>query len=774
MADIKVRFEVNPNKESEPKELLGNIVNDNAELSNVSLKTDTSNIFQNVPQKNSDGINGLSWGKTFINDKGQQDSYLVFDEQGYVDNEDLQGGVLESEQNPTEFIWGVVPESKQYSVKLTFSNASNLKDIIVYGNQTTNQFPTRAIIDGTTEIYSDDYRWAINLQTESDTHTIEFTHWNRANYNASLNFIAIMMRYFEIDKQKGLKSIESLSQITGQPKDIFYGVIPNSGSIEIIDIDGEIADMITDGVIPNSNLNLEIFANNKQVQNHSTNSSDYSRDKIFSVDMSNKLSNLENLTYDGFKNEDMTRTLYDILVDGLKTIGYTDSDYIDDVMLGEENTNYLKSITYPSPYMPVMNFKDFMDKLCEIAQLILTQNDNGDLIFVNLKPVNVINDCIVIPQRMQYSQPFKTIVLNNKIERVEYVNSNFRRDIDKTVNTYTNENTFIEPFTEDFVPITNRDYHYFRGQTLGQYLTQGVRVETFVTNGSFEIVDQSIQTISDFQFSVSGKKFNKPFYGYNVRNESFWSDPTYSLISDLKVTFNTYQDGSVVDFTEKLSEVSYSFRELQYSEDKTLKLSHNNSINFTKIEDGRWKVDYSILTSTAWYYWYGTDYEGPDEQNDERGEFKSVEKLTISANGNQWVLDFIDNVVKVGDTNSTLYKSLSRNELLQDNTTYNGTNIGTVIANNILKLYNKGLSTAEISVVCGDYYNEKGKLIKKWANGDILQIGDIVRIDKDNKGNPLWKYSNGLNMYFKITGRKFRYAGVPLLDLELQEVKVVN
>ena len=760
MADIKVRFEVNPNAESE---LLGDVNNVNAEISNVSVKTNSSGIFQNIPTSQSDGINGLLFAQD-----------LVFDDEGYVDNTDLKGGVIQSEQEPTEFIWGVVPESKQYSVKLTFSNASNLKDIIVYGNKTTNQFPIRAIIDGTTEIFSDDYRWAINLQTESDTHTIEFTHWNRANYNATLTLISVMMKYFEIDKRSGLKSVESLSQSTGQPKEIYYGVVPSSGSLQVLDVNGEIADMVTDEIIPNSNLNIEIFANGKKIQQHSSSNSDYSRDKIFSIDMSNKLSNLQNLTYGGFKNEDITKTLYDILVDGLNTIGYNDISYIDNVMLGEENTNYLKSITYPSPYMPVMRFKEFIDKVCEIAQLTLTENDNGDLVFINLKPVDKINNYIVIPSKMQNSLPFKTVVLNNKIERVEYVNSNFRRDIDKTVNTYTNENTFIEPFTEEFIPVSNSDYYFFRGQSAGQYLTQGVRIETFVTNGTFEIVDQSIQTISDFKFSVSGKKFNSPLYGFGVRNESFWSDPTYSLISDLKVTFNTHGEGSLVDFTDNLSEISYSFNRLEDFEPKTLKLSHKNSINFTKIEDGRWKVDYSILTSTAWYYWYGTDYSGADDENIETAEFKSVEKLTISANGNQWVLDFIDNVVKVGDENSTLYKSLSKNELMQDNATYNGTNIGTTISNNILNTYNKGLSNAEISVVCGNYYDSNGNLVKNWTNGDVLQIGDIIRIDKNNDGESLWKYSNGSNMYWRVIGRNFRYAGVPLIDLQLQEVKVVD
>ena len=288
MADIKVRFEVNPNAESE---LLGDVNNVNAEISNVSVKTNSSSIFQNIPTSQSNGINGLSFAQD-----------LVFDGEGFLDNDDLLGGVLESEENATEFVWGVVPENKQYSVKLTFTNASSLKDIIVYGNKTTNQFPTRAIIDGTTEIYSDDYRWAINLQTESDTHTIEFTHWNRANYNACLTLIRVMMKYFEIDKRNGLKSVESLSQSTGQPKEIFYGVVPSSGSLEVVDLNGEIAEMIRDGVIPNSNIKTDVFANGVKVQNNIINDTSYNNNsELFSTKSTDTIDSLNYLKFESVK-----------------------------------------------------------------------------------------------------------------------------------------------------------------------------------------------------------------------------------------------------------------------------------------------------------------------------------------------------------------------------------------------------------------------------------------------------------------------------------------
>ena len=92
---------------------------------------------------------------------------------------------------------------------------------------------------------------------------------------------------------------------------------------------------------------------------------------------------------------------------------------------------------------------------------------------------------------------------------------------------------------------------------------------------------------------------------------------------------------------------------------------------------------------------------------------------------------------------------------------------------NILNSYDDGIHTANISIGCLDIYDISGNKVKDWSLGEIIEIGDIVRVDRDNENNSLWKYHNGEPMYWKVTGRNFRKVGVPMLDLELQEVKQV-
>lgn len=333
MADIKLRIEVNPNGETtlgagDGKEKLGTIVNKtndtgtNSNLSNTSFKANDNGVFENLPDKRVNGSNGLS----MASDDGSDAYDFIFNDSDELDNVDSNGAIVEDEQNPSEFIWGIVPSNKQYSVKLTFTNATSLKDIVIYGDTEVGQFPTKAIIDGTRTIYSDDAKWAINMQAEKDTHTIEFLEWNRANYNACISNIRVMLRYFDLDRG-WIDSVESLSQTTSDPSSIQYGVLANSGSANLRDIDGELKDLIVDEVIPNSNVPVELFVNGNKVQCHITTDSDYvEEDKMLKLNLENRLKFLDTLKFQGAPYQEY-QSAYSLLSYILSGLGYISDDF---------------------------------------------------------------------------------------------------------------------------------------------------------------------------------------------------------------------------------------------------------------------------------------------------------------------------------------------------------------------------------------------------------------------------------------------------------------
>ena len=87
----------------------------------------------------------------------------------------------------------------------------------------------------------------------------------------------------------------------------------------------------------------------------------------------------------------------------------------------------------------------------------------------------------------------------------------------------------------------------------------------------------------------------------------------------------------------------------------------------------------------------------------------------------------------------------------------------------LLQCYDNGIINGELNTATGDL-KFGTSIIKNWSNGDVLQIGDIVRLD-NNSGNSAIVDESGHAVYFKVTGRKFRYAGCAFVDIEFMQIK---
>lgn len=95
-----------------------------------------------------------------------------------------------------------------------------------------------------------------------------------------------------------------------------------------------------------------------------------------------------------------------------------------------------------------------------------------------------------------------------------------------------------------------------------------------------------------------------------------------------------------------------------------------------------------------------------------------------------------------------------------------------IITQNILSDYSGGIMSATQEMVgCLDLQYEAGDAAKLIESGELLQIGDIVRVDLDDDGTPMLSDANGRARLFRIKGRKFTYDGRPMLALTYQEIK---
>lgn len=742
MADIKVRIELNGNAKSEK---IGSVKTDNLTFANTSIAPNSSGVFNNMPTRDNTtkGINALTFGQE-----------LYFNENGVLDNVDNLGAGLDSEKNKFEIVWGVTNPDKTYNVKITFENAENLKDIVVYGDKESQQFPTRAILDGTTEVFSDDYIWTLQFANESDTHTIEFTHWNRANYNAVLTFIGVMLEYIEIDKRNGLKNIESLSQSTGQPKEIFYGVVPSTGSLEILDVNGELADMVRDRLVSENKTNIQTFANNQLIQDNVIIESNYNlNNKLFSVEISNKLNELENYTipsmtltreyYVDSNGESkymgrMPYSLYDMLsyicnylppefsVDELCSMYIIDNNYkkiqvkeylsniiYKGVFIGTGTITTVDSVDVVNRYNSRIYIDkgsalDVLNQICQIAQLNLFKFDDGKFRLISARPIILSNENIIsVPLRSQKTSLDRDFITKNKYNNVKLTQYN---------NTKSSFSLQLGTF----------NFKDSEGELIKDSL-DGVH-----------IVDRSTVYKNFLCFFIDVNSVDGLIYGGVNLDITLSDNEGHSEVLMDSVWYDV--DSSKEDF---------KFEDMQL--EWMLKSPHvYNLTPYSTLHSKVLAVSVSLMMK---------DYE-----------YTNIE---INANGSTIVRSPIERLI---NNNNDIYNFQFDNELISNDLFYKSSNkiIYDVISENIINDYSKGIITAKLSVVCMDYYDINLNKVKDWNKGEVLQVGDIVRIDRNNNGNSAMKYADGSDMYFRVTGRTFRYSGVPLIDLELQEVKVVS
>ena len=125
------------------------------------------------------------------------------------------------------------------------------------------------------------------------------------------------------------------------------------------------------------------------------------------------------------------------------------------------------------------------------------------------------------------------------------------------------------------------------------------------------------------------------------------------------------------------------------------------------------------------------------------------------------------NVIKI-TTNELIESNL---EIIKSTIPFETIGIKNYIRDSLLEDYNKGIKTGKITIIPANYNSTSHNVIlKKWSNGDIYKINDYVKI-LNKEGTSCLKDSNNNDIIFQIIGRRVRYDGQILIDLDLRELK---
>lgn len=600
---------------------------------------------------------------------------------------------------------------------------------------------------------------------------------------------------YTINRFNGLKSVESTSQSTPDASSISYGVLANTGSAEIVDVDGAIKDMIANDEIRPSNVETKLYANGKQVQSHITNDSNYTNDKTFSIALTDRLSIWDSMQYNGYAYPNESRTAYQMLYSVLGDIGETNIDDMlnTNIVYGDGETQrqgtvkqYLQAISIQYPYLGTDTVRNTIEKFCRLAQLQVYQTDDGQIKFVSARPIITASqseEAINIPISNQFSQLDKSVILKNKFDAVEIQEKQVGDVID--YNAVVHSQIVIDNLTSY---IQTKDGGQSKTYAFSSYnLLQGqyenvVRgtysyIENYYVAGSFSFSASStdgLENIEDvYSYVNGGLKFSVT---YNKKTKT--STKMYSTSSGTITDDNFTYDFSLVDWDsgtsiiETSSEIPISISATANVSDVNTSVSLTKSNSFTVLYDdvnNEYTINYTLLVGSATYSAYqntNTYYTSSQQTTFSILPYGTATmyeplEINISIYGDKRTISFKDISASDDTTNAKGIVTIQNSELLQTGTLYdNSTKMSDIIKSNIKSDYANGVSNATITVGCANYYDNNNVIKKDWSNGQIIETHDNIVIKGDGS---IWR----------TTGRKFRHSGVPYCDLELQEIKSI-
>lgn len=556
-----------------------------------------------------------------------------------------------------------------------------------------------------------------------------------------------------------INSLNSVSQSTTDAGSVHYGILANSGIMEIQDGNNYISDLVDNGSLPISDLDVKVEVDGKVIQEHITTDSDYNtEDNIFNVSMSNFIKDFDILKYKGYPYPETSKTLYDLFYDILKSYyvpQYPNETYpaFIDNMFESSILTYIKAITIDYPVIEYgKTYRKILDELCTIAQLNMFADANNKPKFISARPVYNSTEQINelkwknIVDSIKYAKTLK-----NKFDGVEISETNINDLIDYNTAIYPasidlslkSESDFTE-YNKSSQNVVERS-QFVSSATFYYEIASYISSRYFTYSGTITIPKKSddrlniIKNINDnllrgdkFAYTLTYNKFSG-----NASADSVWSRSNNSItVSNIQYGSQNF-DGVTQEFgvVDDISSYTYTLPDSNVATSTSSTNPNSPLISFSEDSDNYYVVfsicvEKKVVKLGGSGRWTAVSTSSIDIPLTGSFENYIPLKLEFTIYGYKRTITFDQiSASTEGIENCKTKASVDSSDLLQTTTKYNKEKISSVIKSNILNDYRRGISDGSLSL-----------------NENLYNIGDLVKYPDDKR---VWR----------IVNKSFKYDG---------------
>lgn len=262
---------------------------------------------------------------------------------------------------------------------------AGVESLTIVFDATNQQYPTSIIADNITHNYKADYKYTVSLDGTMDSHTITIANWNVANAPLVITGIyASLSLEFDYDKLADLEAQHIDRSNIEEPS---YGIYSNTGSMRIIDSNGEIKRYAEKRILRNG-LKLTITLSNTLTDTKQVvgvyNTTDWDYDYInneATCTLGEDLEELQEIQFGGIPLEigvaktgrDIYEELHEATPDKFNFIAFSE--------LSAKAQNRLNNIKTSRLFMEGGSLWAEWTKLCEISRGHITNSFDGHSVF---------------------------------------------------------------------------------------------------------------------------------------------------------------------------------------------------------------------------------------------------------------------------------------------------------------------------------------------------------------------------------------------------------